>query len=110
MKLDEYQQQAARTLGTGERALVESALGLVGEAGELVDLLKKEIFHKHNVSGERLELEMGDVLWYLAAIATLQGLSLADIAEANLAKLRRRYPAGYSAEASQARVDQEARR
>lgn len=83
------------------------ALGLAGEAGEVADLLKKSLFHGHQVDPATLRKELGDVLWYIAALATMSGLTLEEIAAANIEKLRRRYPQGFSEAASRARVDQE---
>ena len=110
MKLDEYQQQAARTLGSGgERGLAACALGIAGEAGEVADLFKKSLFHLHPIDLDKVQKELGDVLWHIASIATLLDLDLADIAAGNLAKLQARYPDGFSPEASLARVDEAAR-
>lgn len=102
--LDDYQQKAARTL-LESADVVWNVLGLVGEAGEVAEYLKKTLYHQHPEDREKLKKELGDVLWYVAAIATKLGLSLGDIALANLAKLEKRYPDGYSHEASLARVD-----
>ncbi len=106
VKLDfeEYQQLAARTAGAGgegERRLMVAALGLSGEAGEFANLVKKLTAHGHTeINGPTLSDELGDVLWYLAEAATACGLSLEEIAQENVAKLRRRYPDGFSQERS----------
>ena len=72
------------------------ALGLAGEAGEVADLVKKGILHRTNVDRPgRIMEELGDVLWYVAGLASHYGLSLDDIMEANIAKLRERYPDGW---------------
>jgi NTP pyrophosphatase (non-canonical NTP hydrolase) len=78
MFADEYQSQAARTLIAGPDAeyspadimLVWNALGLTGEAGEVADLIKKAVFHRHPFDREALIKELGDVLWYVAALCT----------------------------------------
>lgn len=106
MRLADYQAKAARTLGeSGERGLAAYGMGLSGEAGEVTDYLKKVIFHGHPMDRDRLEKELGDVLWYLTGIATVEGLFLEQIAQKNLDKLRQRYPKGFSQEASRTRVD-----
>jgi NTP pyrophosphatase (non-canonical NTP hydrolase) len=113
MKLQEYQRLAARTLidrpdweiPSDEIMLVWNAIGLAGEAGEVAELIKKGVFHRHGVDQAALAKELGDVLWYTAALATSAGMNLEEIAEQNIAKLRQRYPDGWSAAASQARVD-----
>ncbi len=73
------------------RALNLGALGLGGESGEVIDLIKKHLFHDAPLDTEELKKELGDVLWYLSAIATGVGLTLEEVAEANVAKLLARY-------------------
>jgi NTP pyrophosphatase (non-canonical NTP hydrolase) len=100
--LNRYQQDASRTGGTG---LAVSGLGIAGEAGEVADLIKKYIGHGHALSIDDLEKELGDVLWYVADLASQVGLTLEEVAAANIEKLRKRYPNGFSQEASQNRSD-----
>lgn len=105
----EYQEEAGRTRNNDAEAkmrLSELALGLAGEAaGEVVDGLKKHIHHGHPMNKEKLSEELGDVLWYIAAIATEIGVPLDVIATHNIEKLRRRYPDGFSEERSKNRVN-----
>jgi NTP pyrophosphatase (non-canonical NTP hydrolase) len=108
MDLNEYQRAARRTSGADnvtKLTIAISAMGLAGEAGEVVDLLKKQIGHGHDADLEKLSKEIGDCLWYLSDLATLHGLSLDEIAQANIAKLLRRYPTGFSSEASRNRTE-----
>lgn len=108
MNLDEYQQLAARTLGqnrTHEQQLANAALGLTGEAGEVAEIIKKHLYHATPLDQDALVKELGDCLWYLGAFATVQGLSLADIAQRNIEKLRRRYPEGFDPERSRNRSE-----
>lgn len=109
MNFDDYQHDANRTAAgtTGPLRLAIFGLGLAGEAGEVVDYLKKGLGHGHAIDPEVIKKELGDVLWYLAAIAGEFNLSLNEIAAANVAKLRARYPNGFTPEASRARVDQQ---
>jgi len=72
------------------------ALGLVGESGEVADLIKKVVAHGHPLDAEKLAQELGDVLWYLAVTADALGFSLDEIANRNITKLRARYPNGFS--------------
>lgn len=102
--LDFYQQLANRTAPC-ENQLATFALGVVGEAGEVADLVKKHIGHGHPLDVEKLKLELGDVLWYVAGLATLLDVTLSEVATANIAKLEKRYPNGFSTEASMNRVD-----
>ena len=98
MKFIEYQEAAARTAGPHEGmnlAIANYAMGLAGETGELVDLLKKELFHGRPSTRADFESEAGDVLWYLANLCKAKGICLERVAENNLLKLRRRYPDGF---------------
>jgi len=67
-----------------------AALGLAGETGEVMELIKKGMRDQHVVDRERLTKELGDVLWYLARIADDHGIKLSDIAATNLNKLAQR--------------------
>jgi NTP pyrophosphatase (non-canonical NTP hydrolase) len=111
MKMNDYQQDVMRTAAMGkgvEFARMVFGLGVAGEAGEVADLVKKELGHGHPEDKAKVKKELGDVLWYVAALAETYGLSLAEVAEANLEKLRKRYPNGFSSEASLNRKDGEA--
>lgn len=103
MTFAEYQQAAVRTAREypdhGFGALVY-ALGLVGEAGEVGEVIKKQVGHGHEPDKARVADELGDVLWYAAVLAYHYGIRLADVAEANVAKLVARYPAGFAVERS----------
>ena len=91
MTLNEYQALSSRTDSGAE--IWYYTLGLTGEAGEVAELVKKHFRLGRNVplSLARLEEELGDVLWYLAAVARKANLSLEDIAIMNLSKLEKRY-------------------
>lgn len=111
--LSEYQVAAARTLARKPLSaysadelrlkLAVMGLGVAGEAGEVVELIKKHVGHGHELPPEQLKKELGDVLWYVAAIATLAGFSLDEVAQLNIAKLKARYPEGFSEAASKNR-------
>jgi NTP pyrophosphatase (non-canonical NTP hydrolase) len=106
--MDEYQRLALRTAGhteDWEKVLTYTALGLTGESGEVAEMIKKAFYHGHALDQDALSKELGDVLWYLAVMASGLGLSLGTIAEANIAKLRQRYPEGFSEERSRSRED-----
>ena len=93
MTLDEYQKQAART-GAGI-SLPVATLGLAGEAGEVCELIKKHMGHGAGLDLDRVCEELGDVLWYVSSLASLFGLTMDQVAEANIAKLQKRYPDGF---------------
>ena len=80
-------------------------MGLNGEAGEAIDVLKKTLFQEHSFDREKLIEELGDCLWYIAEGAAALGVTLEDICKANLLKLLIRYPDGFSGQASRERVD-----
>ncbi len=108
MNLDEYQQLAARTLGlkrTHEQLLANAALGLTGEAGETAEIIKKHLFHDTPLDRDALMKELGDCLWYIGAFATVLDMSLDDIAQRNIDKLRKRYPDGFDPERSKNRTE-----
>ena len=75
---------------------IEKALGLAGETGEVIEKIKKMIRDKNGVFQatpediDELKKELGDVLWYLSAIAYYNGINLDDVARTNFSKLRSR--------------------
>jgi NTP pyrophosphatase (non-canonical NTP hydrolase) len=91
--IDEYQELAMRTAGSPDRVM--PALGLAGEVGEYVELIKKWRYHGKDLDLDKAAKELGDVLWYVAVAARSIGLDLSDVAERNIAKLRERYPEGF---------------
>jgi NTP pyrophosphatase (non-canonical NTP hydrolase) len=100
---DEYQDWAKRTLSqelNQRERLAMTALGLVGEAGECSEAIKKHLFHGHSLDHAALAKELGDVLWYVAMLADSCGLNIGVIAAQNIEKLRARYPEGFSSQAS----------
>ena len=108
MELDEYRSLAARTLGrdrTHEQQLSNAALGLAGEAGETAEIIKKHLFHDTPLDRDALIKELGDCLWYIGAFATVLDISLDEIAQRNIDKLRKRYPDGFDAERSKNRTE-----
>ena len=78
-----------------EKGTLMATLGLAGESGEVADLVKKSHYHGHDWDIDKLGLELGDVLWYVAILAWYLGFSLSDIAKNNIEKLEKRYPKGY---------------
>jgi NTP pyrophosphatase (non-canonical NTP hydrolase) len=99
MDLSEYQRQSRRTAEYPREAwLAYPALGLAGEAGEVAEHAKKAIRDDGGKVGEErraaMAKELGDVLWYVAQLATELGLDLDEIATRNLEKLRSRQARG----------------
>ena len=108
MTIQEYQQLAMRTLNPQlekKDVLINGVMGLCGESGEAIDIVKKWLAQGHELDRDALAKELGDICWYLAETATALDLSLEDIMAANIEKLRRRYPEGFDAERSQNRAE-----
>lgn len=99
---NEYQREALRTAGNhaGNSLLVNGVMGLNGEAGECIDIVKKHLFQGHELDKEKLAKELGDVAWYLAATAHAIGYTLEEVMQGNIDKLKKRYPDGFEAERS----------
>ena len=103
MTINEYQSLAMTTLNpalTEKDVLINGVMGLCGESGEAIDIVKKWLAQGHELDREKLAKELGDICWYLAETATALGLSLEDIMIANIEKLKKRYPAGFDADRS----------
>lgn len=100
MTLNEYQdlaQVTAQITDIMEDKVINGCMGMNGEAGECIDLLKKYLFQGHTLNKEKLMDECGDVLWYIAETAKGLGYTLDEVAEHNIAKLKARYPEGFDA-------------
>ena len=85
--------------------LINSVMGLCGESGEAIDIVKKWLAQGHELDREKLAKELGDIAWYLAEAATALEIPLEDIFASNIEKLRKRFPEGFSTEASRMRTD-----
>lgn len=114
MNVSKYQGEAARTLlpepgfeiPGKEMMLVWLALGLIGEAGEVAEHIKKGVLHRHGIKVEKVKEELGDVMWYVAGICTTLDLDLEEVLADNIKKLEIRYPQGtFTSEDSKKRVD-----
>jgi NTP pyrophosphatase (non-canonical NTP hydrolase) len=98
MKLNEYQEQAMKTQSDIYRDLVSaSTMGLVREAGEVLELIHKSIHHNKPLDTHKVAEELGDVLWNIACLAKFFDFSLEDIAKQNIEKLRERHGDKYNA-------------
>lgn len=103
MQVNEYQKAAMETLNPAlnqKEVLINSVMGLCGESGEAIDIVKKWMMQGHELDKEHLVKELGDVAWYLAEAATALDVPLEVIFQGNLDKLRRRFPNGFDTEAS----------
>ena len=106
MTINEYQKLAMTTLNpelSKKDVLINGVMGLCGESGEAIDIVKKHLHQGHELDREKLIKELGDIAWYLAETAAALDVSLEEVLERNIDKLRSRYPEGFSAERSQNR-------
>ena len=103
MTINEYQKLAMTTLNPelGKRdVLINGVMGLCGESGEAIDIVKKWLAQGHELDREKLAKELGDIAWYLAETAYALDIPLEDILQANIDKLKKRYPEGFDAQRS----------
>ena len=109
MTINEYQKLAMTTLNkelSNEQALLNGCMGLCGESGEVIDLLKKHLSQGHDLNKEKMIEEIGDVAWYIAEIAYALNVDLETVLTKNIEKLKKRYPEGFSVERSLNRKDE----
>lgn len=103
MTINEYQRAALRTANpelSQLEKLENGLMGLNGEAGEAIDILKKHLFHGRDLDEDHLLMELGDVAWYLALCADALDCDLETILQMNINKLSGRYPEGFDPERS----------
>lgn len=103
MDVDKYQELAMRTLNPEidkKELILNASMGLCGESGEVIDLVKKHLFQGHELDDEKLIKELGDVAWYLAEAATALNVNLSEILEKNIKKLENRFPDGFNSNRS----------
>ena len=103
MNVNEYQTLAMTTLNPEldkREVLINSVMGLCGEAGEAIDIVKKWLMQGHELDKEHLIKELGDVAWYLAEAVTALDVPLEAVFQGNLDKVRRRFPNGFDTGAS----------
>ena len=107
MKVNEYQKLAMKTLNPKldkKDVLINSVMGLCGESGEAIDIVKKWMAHGHELDREHLIKELGDIAWYLAEAATALDVTLEDVLQANIEKLKKRFPEGFDESRSKVRA------
>ena len=100
---NEYQKLAMTTLNPAlskEDVLINGVMGLCGESGEAIDIVKKHLHQGHELDKEKLIKELGDIAWYMAETAYALDVDLDEVLEKNIAKLKDRYPEGFDTERS----------
>ena len=107
MHLNEYQRLAERTINKGlfeYQNELHALHGLSSEVGEIHALYQK-VYQGHIFDKDHLQKEIGDLLWFIAELCTINDLKLEDVAQANIDKLKARYPEGFEIEKSLHRKD-----
>ena len=103
MTVNEYQKLAMTTLNPAldkKDVLINGVMGLCGEAGEAIDIVKKHLAQGHELDREKLIKELGDIAWYLAETAYALDVPLEEVLSRNIEKLKARYPQGFDTERS----------
>ena len=103
MTINEYQKLAMVTLNPKlekKDVLINGVMGLCGESGECIDIVKKHLAQGHELDREKLLKELGDVAWYLAETAYALDANLETVLQMNIDKLRARYPEGFDEDRS----------
>ena len=111
MTINEYQELAMLTLNpelNKKDVLINSVMGLCGESGEAIDIVKKWMAQGHDLDKEHLIKELGDIAWYLAEAATALEIPLEQVFQSNIDKLKKRYPEGFEVKRSLIRLDDNA--
>lgn len=107
MTVNDYHRAAMRTAPELDRQqmLIDAALGLTGEAGEVADLVKKVNYQGHILDKDAIMKELGDVAWYIALACQGLGVTMQEVFQMNVDKLKKRYPDGFDAWMSQNRTE-----
>lgn len=109
MTINEYQKLAMTTLNPEldkKDVLINGVMGLCGESGEAIDIVKKHLAQGHELDREHLIKELGDIAWYIAEVATVLEVDLEEVLTRNIEKLKARYPEGFCKEKSINRVEE----
>lgn len=109
-KIDQFQRDCMRTANgmdynsyfknADETLLMNAVMGLNGEAGECIDIVKKWLFQGHYLDRKHLIEELGDVAWYLAVACESIDVPLSDCFDGVIEKLKKRYPDGFDSRRS----------
>ena len=103
MTINEYQKLAMITLNpelSEKDIIINGVMGLCGESGEAIDIVKKWLAQGHELDREHLIKELGDIAWYIAELAYVLGVPLEEVLQKNIDKLKARYPDGFDSEKS----------
>lgn len=98
MTVNEFQKLAMVTLNPEldkKDVLINGVMGLCGESGEAIDIVKKHLAQGHELDRAHLIEELGDIAWYLAETAYALDVDLESVFAGNIEKLKKRYPEGF---------------
>lgn len=101
--IDDYVKDVKRTLPKGallQDNLMQSSLGLAGETGEVIELIKKAMYQGHELDRESMIEELGDTLFYMFALMDSLKITLEEVIYYNIGKRGKRYPNGFDTEKS----------
>lgn len=103
MHFKEYKSDAMKTLNKEipkSELMINAALGLAGESGEVADIIKKALYQSHGINKDEIKKELGDILWYIAEMCEAFDFDMDEVAQCNIDKLKKRYPSGFTVSAS----------
>lgn len=105
----EYQKEASRSMRElpFDLAVSNMCLGLAGEVGEVIDITKKHVYQGKELDINDVIEEVGDVLWYVANYCNVMNITMEECMRNNVAKLRKRYPKGFSIKDANERKDKQ---
>lgn len=87
--------------------LILASLGLAGETGEVIELIKKYVYHAKPIDRDNLVKELGDVRWYFECMLIANDITMEEVENKNIDKLRKRFPNGFTPEAAKAKADEQ---
>ena len=103
MEIREFQRVSTRTLNkelSKEQQVSNMIFGSNGELGEVTNILKKHLYQGHRIDKQHLAEEIGDTLFYIVNLCTIYNLDVEDILQANVDKLKKRFPNGFESNRS----------
>lgn len=98
MKIDEFQKISLRTMKIDENTIPHCSMGLAGETGEVIDIIKKHLYYGKPIDKNHITEELGDIMFYLVNLASAFDISMVNVLEQNIEKLNKRYPNGFNKE------------
>ena len=103
-----FQREARRSLRDDlpyEAMCSNMCMGLAGEIGEVIDIMKKHIYQGKELDITDVIEEVGDVLWYIANFCNVNNITMDECMESNIKKLRKRFPNGFTIKDANERKD-----